>query len=178
MSRDEGFRIADVDVGLLDDPKVRALVRSTRDEGTVARCLVGYVGTVLSSWARGERVGLNDASPLWLTGLDELAEQLAGAGLLDASGRIPERAWASWFVPAKDRQEATRERWRRAAAGRRRGGRDADSESSPRGVQAESRAPSYPSVLSVLAVPTSPTSPSRNGAARAARQRAIEVDDV
>ena len=33
MSRDAGFPTADVDVGYFDDPKVKRLVRSTRDEG-------------------------------------------------------------------------------------------------------------------------------------------------
>ena len=39
MSRDDGFGIADMDGGLLNDAKVHQLIRATRHEGLVARCL-------------------------------------------------------------------------------------------------------------------------------------------
>ena len=81
-----------LDVGILDDPKVRQLVRLTRDEAVVARCLIAYVSTVASSWDRGERVSLEDSAPLWLTALDDLGDRLAVVGLLDEERRIPERA--------------------------------------------------------------------------------------
>lgn len=113
MSRAEGFAHADIDTAILDDPKVRALVRATRNEALTARCLVGYVATVTASWARGERVTLQDAAPLWVTGLDLLSERLGSAGLLDAEGRIPAHAWDSWFGPARDRRQNGRDRWHR-----------------------------------------------------------------
>ena len=119
MSRDDGFRIADVDVGILDDPKVRALVRSTRDESLVARCITGLLSVITASWAAGDRVSLDDAAPAWLTGLDDLRERLLEAALLDADGRLPERSWTAWYGPARSRQEAARERWRRANDNRR-----------------------------------------------------------
>ncbi len=156
MSRDDGFRIADVDVGILDDPKVRQLVRATRDEGLVSRCLVGYLACVTSSWGRGERVGLQDAAPLWLTNLEELGTHLAEAGLLDADARVPQAAWNRWFGPAVGRRQ------KRQRAGRK-GGLASHAAASPKHTSSNGRAslnPTDPSVLSVLAVPASPSSPS------------------
>lgn len=100
-----GFRIGDLDVGFLDDTKVRTLVRSTRDEGLVARCLVAYVATIADSWGSGDRVSVRDAAPVWLTALDDLEERLRAAQLLDDEGRIPEHAWQGWFGPAAQRRD-------------------------------------------------------------------------
>jgi hypothetical protein len=108
MSRDDGFPIADVDPALLDDPKIRALVRATKDEAAIARAVVAYIATVLRSWAHGDRQTLTDAAPLWLSGIDDLAERLAAVGLVDAEGRIPERGWENWFRPAWERREKKR----------------------------------------------------------------------
>lgn len=162
MSRDQGFRHADLDVTILDDPKVRALVRSANDEAIAARCLVGYLALITSSWSRGERVSLEDAAPLWLTDLDELRGHLAAAALIDDAARIPDHAWSSWFIPAADRLERNRDRWRKAAKGRRSTG----DTSSTRGVRADSTRshgllPSLPSLPSVL-----PTSPSQRATAK------------
>ena len=63
MSRDDGFTRADIDVGLLDDPKVRRLIRSIKDESLVARCIVAYTAVVLASWDRGERISLEGDHP-------------------------------------------------------------------------------------------------------------------
>lgn len=46
MSRAKGFANADLDVGFLDDPKVRKLYRATQDESLVARAIVGYIAVV------------------------------------------------------------------------------------------------------------------------------------
>jgi hypothetical protein len=129
MSRDDGFRTADVDVNLLDDPKVRALVRSTRDEALVARCLVAYMAILTASWERAERIPLEDAAPAWLTGLDDLRDRLAEVQLVDEQGRLVERAFDAWIGPAIDRQASFRERWRRANDKRRK----ADTDAVPRG---------------------------------------------
>src|SRR5262245_9075209 len=112
MSRDEGFAIADVDVGYLDDPKVRRLIRSTTgesDDSLVARCVVLHVAVLLASWRGGDRVAVDDAAPIWLSDVPDLVERLAAAGLLDDTGRIPEGPWESWFGPARDRRNAKRE---------------------------------------------------------------------
>jgi hypothetical protein len=102
MSREIAFADANLDVGFLDDPKVRALVRSTRDEAVVARCLVAYVAVMTESWEAARRVTLDDAAPLWLT-TDDLLELLVRHHLLDPDGRIPARAWRARFLPAFDR---------------------------------------------------------------------------
>lgn len=108
MSRDQGFRNADLDVGFLDDPKIRALVRSTKDEGLVSRCIVAYISTVTSSWADGARIKLADAAPVWLSGLEDIEQRLRGVGLLDESGAIPEHAWQGWYGPAAQRRDDRR----------------------------------------------------------------------
>lgn len=132
MSRDVGFRTADIDVGILDDPKVRALVRSTRDEAIVARCLVAYVAVLMASWEHAERISLEDAAPAWLTGLDDLRGRLAKVQLVDEEGRVVERAFDAWVGPALERQASFRERWRRANDRRRKP--DSDStDAVPRG---------------------------------------------
>jgi len=152
MSRDEGFRNADVDVGLLDDPKVRQLVRSTRDEALVARCLVAYVATLTSSWGQGQRVALEDAAPLWMTGVSDLRDRLVDVGLIDPDGRIPERAWESWYGQAQQRKENLRERWRRANTARKGKADSKVTALSPRGYSGDplrtvpDRFPSDPSV--------------------------------
>src|SRR5262249_43753298 len=93
----------------------RRLVRSSRDEGLVARCIVAHSATVLASWRAGERVRLEDAAPIWLTDLDDIAARLSAADLLDPDGRIPERAWSGWYQPARERRQ------RRIEAGRKGG---------------------------------------------------------
>jgi hypothetical protein len=128
MSRDDGFGTADVDTGLLDDTKLRRLIRATRDEAVITRCIVGYIAVVLSSWRAGERVTLEDAAPVWMTGVDDLIAKLAEAGLLDADGRIPEHAWTGWFEPAWRRREERRASGRKgglAKAENRQAGSDA-----------------------------------------------------
>jgi hypothetical protein len=148
MSREaRRFRNADVDTGLIDDPKLRRLVRGSGDEGTAARAIVGYIATLLTSWDQGDRVSLEDAAPAWLTDLDDLRARLAEAGLLDSDGRIVEHAWASWYAPAATRLKQTQERWRRANEKRH---RDATARS-PRGNRGDTvrSVPSAPPVGSL-----------------------------
>lgn len=108
MSRGAGFENADIDVGILDDPKFRAFARSTRDEGILARGVVAHLAVTTSSWGAGERLTLEEAAPLWLTGLEDLAERLVAVGLLDTEHRIPEKAWQSWYAPAAQRRDDRR----------------------------------------------------------------------
>ena len=156
MSRDDGFPIADLDVALLDDAKVHQLVRSTRDEAVVARCLIAYTSVLLASWRHGYRVPLDEAAPLWLTDLDDLAERLSEARLLDEDQTIPANAWAGWFGPAWERREAKR-------AGGRRGGLVAhglDPDIPPHSGHRSGIAQGKPDPT-VPTVPTYPTVPSR-----------------
>jgi hypothetical protein len=106
--RDEGFPHADIDTGFFDDPKVRALVRSERDEGTASRALLAYIATFTASWRAGDRVTFEDAAPLWLSDLDDLSERLREVGLLDDTNRVPAHAWEAWFRPAWERREKKR----------------------------------------------------------------------
>ena len=111
MSRDDGFEIADVDVKLLDDPKVRALVRAcSGNEYLLNRCVVAYVALVLASWRDGVRATLESAAPLWLDAdqLAEVGDRLRHAKMLDGN-RLPKRSWDSWFGPAQARREQRRE---------------------------------------------------------------------
>ena len=163
MSHDDGFGIADMDVGLLNDAKVHQLIRATRDEGLVARCLIGYTAVLLASWQQGYRVPLEDAAPIWLTDLDDLAERLCAVRLLDADHLIPMNAWAGWFGPAYERREAKR-------AGGRRGGLAAhglDPDTPPESGHSSGIAQGKPdpSVPSVPFVPTYPSVPSKNARA-------------
>ena len=111
MSREDGFPIADVDVSMLEDAKVRQLVRVIGDEAMTARCLIGYTAVVLASWRAGERVTLDEAAPLWLTGLEDLAEGLRGVDC--STTRAAYRRRRGPDVGARDRREERREAGRK-----------------------------------------------------------------
>lgn len=160
MSRDAGFAIADIDAGILDDPKFRNLARRHRDEALLARLFTGYIAVLTASWGHGRRMTLNDAAPIWLTDLDELRLLLVAEDLLDASGMVPERVWDGWFNPAKTRRDANRDRWARSARARRGKGGETSSASSPRGHDADPARSHAPSVPPSPSVPPGPTGPS------------------
>jgi len=120
MSRDSGFAVADLDTGLLSDPKVLRLVRRARAEeapdAVPATALLLYVSLVLSSWEAGERLPFDDGLPaFWIDDGINYQTALTNAGLLDAEGRIPEASWESWFGPARDRRDAARTAGREGA---------------------------------------------------------------
>lgn len=102
MNRD-GFARADVDVAFYHDPKAIKLARRLRNPERTMVCLGLYQAVVLASWSEGERVTLEDAAPAWWAeGIDDIAADLAGVGLIDGDGRIPAHAWETWFGPARD----------------------------------------------------------------------------
>ena len=111
MSRETGFAVVDLDVGILHDPKVIKLARAIRDEERTAAHIGLYVALLAESWRTGERVRLEDALPAWwMAEVEQFAEALRDAGLIDAEDRIPERSWSGWFGPAfKRRQDRQRE---------------------------------------------------------------------
>lgn len=117
MSRDAGFARADVDTGLYADPKIVALARRLRDPVATAAHVALYEALVLASWGAGDRLTLEQTLPAWwLVEPDvDVAYRtvLEAVGLVDAEGRIPEHAWASWFTPASDRRRAYIERGRK-----------------------------------------------------------------
>jgi hypothetical protein len=110
MSRDDGFDVADVATGHLDDPKVKALWRELApDQDSMSRALMLHFATLLASWRQGCRVAVSEAVPVWLDLDVELVSALGRARLLDSAGKLPIRSWKSWFSPAWERREVRRE---------------------------------------------------------------------
>lgn len=123
MSRDDGFDVADVATGHLDDPKVKALWRELApDQSRMSRALMLHFATLLASWRQGCRVTVDEAVPVWLEPDVELVAALVTVKLLDHARRVPARSWRGWFGPAWDRREARREAGRKGgqASGKRR----------------------------------------------------------
>ena len=123
MSRDDGFDVADVATGHLDDPKVKALWRELApDQDRMSRALMLHFATLLASWRQGCRVTVDEAVPVWLAPDAELVAVLVSTKLLDRTRRIPARSWKGWFGPAWERREARREAGRKGgqASGKRR----------------------------------------------------------
>jgi len=111
MSRDDGFRIADVATGLMADPKVVALARRLRDSGATANHVMLFTAVILASWDAGRRVTLDQAAPAWwLDDLGPFGANLTAEGLLDEQGCIPTDTWGRWFGPARDRRAEFRAR--------------------------------------------------------------------
>ena len=108
MSRDDGFPIADVDVRLLDDGKVRLLWRRLQDPVLMCQAMTIYLAALLASWGAGERVAVTEAAPIWLEPATAVLDALAAVGLLDAEECIPDRVWQGWYGPAHERREAKR----------------------------------------------------------------------
>ena len=114
MSRDDGFDVADLSTGHLDDPKVKALWRALGpDQDRMSRALLLHLATLIASWRQGTRVSVDEAVPVWLDPDAELVAALVDAKLLDRTGRIPVRSWKGWFGPAWERREARREAGRK-----------------------------------------------------------------
>jgi hypothetical protein len=109
MSREDGFDVADVATGHLDDPKVKALWRALApDQDRMSRALMLHLATLLASWRQGARVTVTEAVPVWLETDENALKALTDAKLLDKSGRIPVRSWRGWFGPAWERREKRR----------------------------------------------------------------------
>ena len=108
MSRPDGFQIADIDVGLLDDPKFRRLWRDLHDQGLMCEAVVLFVSTLLESWSSGLRVPVDEAMPIWLDPTDGVLEGLRRVGLLTSEGFVSESGWSAWFGPAAARREQRR----------------------------------------------------------------------
>lgn len=166
MGRDDGFPIADVAVGLLDDDKVRRLWRLLGDQAAMCEAMTTHEAVLLASWGAGHRVTATDAVPLWLTPGRPILDALVAVGLLDTKERIPAKAWSSYFGPASARREAAREAGRKGNAIRWQSGGD--------GKAIGSQSPSLPSV------PTNRPTPRAhaNGvAARGGPMKKIEASD-
>jgi hypothetical protein len=112
-SRDSGLLRADIDVGLLLDPKFVRLLRLMPDNGERAITVLVYVQTLLASWREGRRMTAVEAEALWEVTPERMAV-LHTLGLLDAQGRVPKHAWERWFEPARARISRRREAGRLA----------------------------------------------------------------
>jgi hypothetical protein len=153
MTRADGFSIADIDVGFLRDLKVRWLRQYIPDDA--AATTIVYIAVVLSSWEEGFRLSIAEAdSPEDAT--PERIAALQTAELLDADGRIPLRAWESWFRPAWERRnekrkggiEGNRRRWHPDRLS------DTDSDTHSDSVSpSRPSVPSYPSVTPSRVIP-------------------------
>lgn len=106
MSRDDGFSIADLDVGFLRDVKVRRL-RLHLPEDDVAPTTLLYLALVLSSWEEGFRLSVMEADSPYPATAERIAA-LQACELIDDEQKIPAHAWRGWFYPAWDRREKKR----------------------------------------------------------------------
>jgi hypothetical protein len=146
MSRDEGFRNADHDVGFLRDLKVRRLRKTAPDEGEGAIRTLVYIALRDACWDTGERLTVDEVEPPYAATSERLTA-LQSVGLLDSTGRIPKRAWESWFRPAWERREKMRAAG--AEGNRRRWGERSAPDSGPdsapdSGPESQSYTPSGP----------------------------------
>jgi hypothetical protein len=82
-----GFQLANVDVGILQDPKFTKLMKVVPDEGERAYVILVYFQTMLESWRVGDRVTAVEAEILWEP-TDERIAALRTVGLLDEDGRV------------------------------------------------------------------------------------------
>ena len=112
MSRDGGFDRMDVSTSLPDDRKFRALAR--RHPDLLAAAGWAYLGLLAMSWREGERLTLEEGWPAPLPYDEAAADALREARLVDDELRIPEHAWAEWYVVACERRRLGRERQKRA----------------------------------------------------------------
>jgi hypothetical protein len=168
MSRDDGFAIADVDTGYFSDPKVVALARRLRNPVQTAAHLALYQALVLGSWGAGARITFDEALPAWwLEPPDEIRSNLAAVGLIDADGRIPKRAWTSWYLPAHTRREARRESGRLGGTTSGTNRRKTSGEPSVEQRPTDAQPTLNPSVPSAPSVPSVPAGQQRTEALRA-----------
>lgn len=163
MSR--GFQLANVDVGVLQDPKVIKLAKHVPDEGERACTILVYLQTMLESWRVGARVTAVEAEILWEPS-EERVTALRRVGLLTDDGRVTESAWEKYYGPALERSERRRESGRKggiaSATGRKRGSSTASAGLQHRSSDGEA---------SLDLTPADPPSPRSGGRAGASISR-------
>lgn len=136
MSRPDGFAVMDVDVGIVNDPKVRRLFRYAPDVAQAA--FVAYVAVMGESWHRGRRVSVDDAWPAIVAFSRPAIDALIDAELLDARGLIPLKVWRNWYEVAFERRQKARNRWGRY--NEKRGDHEVNTTPVPRGSNAATMA--------------------------------------
>lgn len=135
----------DVSTSICDDPKFRRLARETPQ--LVAPAFTAYLATMAESWRVGRRVNVHDAWPAILPFDEAACDALVKVGLLDRRGVLAPKGWRSWFEPARERRQKSRDRWARYNAQR-----TGDTALEPRGNHADT-ATSVPPVPSVPSDP-------------------------
>lgn len=159
MGRDDGFPIADVAVGLLDDDKVRKLWRLLGDQSAMCEAMTTHQAVLLASWGAGRRATIDEACPLWLSPSRPVLDALASVGLLDGKGRIPAKAWSAWFGPAATRRDAARAAGREGNRIRWGQGRDSGATPDPIGSRSPSGRQAGPSDIHTVPSSARPRSP-------------------
>jgi hypothetical protein len=165
MPRSEGFDVMDVSTSVCDDPKFRRLFRDAPE--LVAPAFAAYLATMAESWKAGRRVSVDDAWPAFLPFDQAVVDALIRVALLDRRGLLSPKGWRSWYEPARERREKSRDRWTRYNAKR-----DADTTLPPRGNGADT-ATSVPSVRPFL-----PSEPSVRPSAPSTRARGESTRSV
>ena len=109
MSSRNGTSRADIDVGLMHDPKVLRLARHYRDPAKTSTALMLYVSAVLSSWDHDEPVSVADAAPGWFVeDVGPWVADLATARLVDDDGRVPASTLDVWMAGVRSASERGR----------------------------------------------------------------------
>jgi hypothetical protein len=161
MSRDDGFRNANIDTGYFRDAKVKRLYREF-PLAVALHATAGHQGIILESWDCGERLTATEGWPALLPWSEEAAAALRTVGLLDKASRLPADVWKKRFGEASSRRDEARRKGslggQRKAANRRR------QEPSPATAQLEpSASPAtaqlQPSSSPALLVPVGPSVP-------------------
>lgn len=171
MSRENGFTVADVDTSLHSDAKIKRLWRIVHDEPLMNAAVALYEAVRLESWAEGERVSADDAAPVWMSDTSPALTALREAELLDDEYRIPQKAWDSWFGPARERRDQRRE------AGRI-GGRNSRGGGSGKQPSSEPEAPLEQPSTTAEPDRTVPSVPSRTVPSALAETRASGLEKV
>jgi len=107
VTRTGSFSVADIDVLLFSDTKVRKLKRADTDTA-----MIGYIRLVLECWRSGKRLSLEDGVPEYA----DVAPELIRVGLLDGDGQIPDTTWEDWYGVAYSRRIQASERQQRYRA--------------------------------------------------------------
>jgi hypothetical protein len=107
VSREDGFLIANIDIQLLDDYKLK-LLRRELGVDAVLYAIALYLALVLESWGHGKRVTIEEAAPDWIELRPDVISAMQRVKLVDRSRRIPAETWEGWYGPAYRRREGLR----------------------------------------------------------------------
>lgn len=176
--RDDGFAWMDVATDIHSDAKFRRLARAY--PGLFASAFTAYVALLAESWRAAARVTLEDAWPALLPYEQAVPAALLAVGLIDGDGRVPEHAWNDRFIPAYERRDKQRAKWRNDAAHRHSATESAaESATDPLGIPRLQTGQTGQTGQDVKIPPRSPTSTSTSSSrAGSSSARRTERDDL